>query len=611
MKKKGFTLVELLAVIIILAVIALIATPIVLDVVESSRKSAFESSTYGIVDTIKLKTAENMLAGLPKTKTYTFPTEELEMGGSQPKGGSAQVDSSGRIAIAIHNGDWCAIKGFTEGVVNIIDYTAETCVIPSDEVVYTPGTLLKIQLGEGSNNVGNFYVLEDNGEELKLIMDRNMGDNIEWISETDLNSYVEENEITLTDENKYATLKAAGPITANTQIEAVRETWTNASEIRMPLIEDIMGQVEWYKNLEDKSAWETQYVTYMEGIDWPSCNSNAECRAAYIDMGIGEILVPQWLDINLYTSGDDTDRQGNTKYAYWVNEPSSVVPGYAFVVNCYGSVDLDGVGNSAGAGVRPVITINESYVIERIYTPGTLLKIQLGEGSDNVVNFYVLEDNGEELKLIMDRNLGDNIAWISSADLNAYVEENEITLTNENKYATLKAAGPITANTQIDAVRETWTNASEIRIPNVDDIMEHVKWYQDLEDKSTWEEQYWPYASTLELPECGSNAECFDAYTEVGYGNILIPKWLSINLYTSGDDTDDQGNEKEAYWINEPSSVLPYVMFDVNYIGTFYACEGDDSDYAGVRPVITINESNIIEELQDPIYVNPDTVVTE
>ena len=38
--KKAFTLIELLAVIIILAVIALIATPVVLNVVDNARKEA-------------------------------------------------------------------------------------------------------------------------------------------------------------------------------------------------------------------------------------------------------------------------------------------------------------------------------------------------------------------------------------------------------------------------------------------------------------------------------------------------------------------------------------------------------------------------------------------
>ena len=39
-KKNAFTLIELLAVIIILAIVALIATPIILDVVDDARKSA-------------------------------------------------------------------------------------------------------------------------------------------------------------------------------------------------------------------------------------------------------------------------------------------------------------------------------------------------------------------------------------------------------------------------------------------------------------------------------------------------------------------------------------------------------------------------------------------
>ena len=47
MNKKGFTLVELLAVIVILAIIALIATPIVINVVNESRENANKRSVEG------------------------------------------------------------------------------------------------------------------------------------------------------------------------------------------------------------------------------------------------------------------------------------------------------------------------------------------------------------------------------------------------------------------------------------------------------------------------------------------------------------------------------------------------------------------------------------
>ena len=42
MKKKGFTLVELLAVIVILAIIALITTPLILNVIENAKKGNYK-----------------------------------------------------------------------------------------------------------------------------------------------------------------------------------------------------------------------------------------------------------------------------------------------------------------------------------------------------------------------------------------------------------------------------------------------------------------------------------------------------------------------------------------------------------------------------------------
>ena len=52
MNRKAFTLIELLAVIIILAIVALIATPIILDVVEDARKSAGLSESNMIYSSI-------------------------------------------------------------------------------------------------------------------------------------------------------------------------------------------------------------------------------------------------------------------------------------------------------------------------------------------------------------------------------------------------------------------------------------------------------------------------------------------------------------------------------------------------------------------------------
>ena len=70
--KNAFTLIELLAVIVILAIIALIATPIVLGIVERARKSALENTAYGLMESAKLQYTEGLLDGTNGVNVYDF-----------------------------------------------------------------------------------------------------------------------------------------------------------------------------------------------------------------------------------------------------------------------------------------------------------------------------------------------------------------------------------------------------------------------------------------------------------------------------------------------------------------------------------------------------------
>ena len=78
MARRGFTLIELLAVIVILAIIALIATPMILGVIDSAKKGAAESSTYGFIDAIAKSSLQKMIEnGNYETKpdgTYDLTT---------------------------------------------------------------------------------------------------------------------------------------------------------------------------------------------------------------------------------------------------------------------------------------------------------------------------------------------------------------------------------------------------------------------------------------------------------------------------------------------------------------------------------------------------------
>ena len=61
--KKGFTLVELLAVIVILAIISLIAVPVVLGIIEDSKKNTTLSSAEFYLDAVELSIVKSIQKG--------------------------------------------------------------------------------------------------------------------------------------------------------------------------------------------------------------------------------------------------------------------------------------------------------------------------------------------------------------------------------------------------------------------------------------------------------------------------------------------------------------------------------------------------------------------
>ena len=67
--KKGFTLIELLAIIVILAIIAVITVPIILNIIENSKKGAATDSAYGYKDAIEKFYASK----LSIDSTYNIP----------------------------------------------------------------------------------------------------------------------------------------------------------------------------------------------------------------------------------------------------------------------------------------------------------------------------------------------------------------------------------------------------------------------------------------------------------------------------------------------------------------------------------------------------------
>ena len=121
MKEKGFTLVELLAVIVILAVISLIATPMVLGVIEKSKKSAAIESVNGIMDAAEKNMIESMLNGESKTRYDLSNDTSLSYKGEKPESGILLIDDKGKMSIKAKINGYCVLKTYNGTTPTIVD----------------------------------------------------------------------------------------------------------------------------------------------------------------------------------------------------------------------------------------------------------------------------------------------------------------------------------------------------------------------------------------------------------------------------------------------------------------------------------------------------------
>ena len=116
MNKKGFTLVELLAVIVILAIISLIAIPLIGNVIEKAKIGALESSVNGLVESANMYYANNTIKGETISET-TFDFEDGEQVSDKKleyKGkvynGKLILHATGEVAVCIDDEEHYAYK---------------------------------------------------------------------------------------------------------------------------------------------------------------------------------------------------------------------------------------------------------------------------------------------------------------------------------------------------------------------------------------------------------------------------------------------------------------------------------------------------------------------
>ena len=143
-KRKAFTLIELIAVLVIMAIIALIATPLVMNIIGKARISADKRSIDAYGRSIELAIAGYLL------DTGKFPTEvsqlTIEYSGNQVECETTQINTDSSVYLA-----GCIVAGR-----NVENYT-----YGEDKTPQAP-TYNSYSVGDQVtyNNI-NYYVIKD------------------------------------------------------------------------------------------------------------------------------------------------------------------------------------------------------------------------------------------------------------------------------------------------------------------------------------------------------------------------------------------------------------------------------------------------------------------
>lgn|SRR5574344_141502 len=102
-RKKGFTLVELLAALVIMAILATILIPGIQKIIKEARKEAFRSSAYGIINSTNeyitsdtYKSSDDIVFTCNGT-VCSSNSDDLSLNGWIPISGTVTINKEGRL----------------------------------------------------------------------------------------------------------------------------------------------------------------------------------------------------------------------------------------------------------------------------------------------------------------------------------------------------------------------------------------------------------------------------------------------------------------------------------------------------------------------------------
>ena len=340
-KNKGFTLVELLAVIVILALIALIATPIILNVINDAKKEATKDSFYGYMDAIEKAIIVNDIdeeEGFPTPDSngcYNLKelNEKVNIKGTKPKIADAakvclkEGTTTSLTGVEIDGFTFTydgkeltqTKNGTTEDVKKYKVYTNGT------EIYYNPETGKKCTTAVSTPGTKSgcmkWYVFNDDDKSstVNVILDHNTTASVAWNSTADALE---------TDTSNWKSDLNSRLITANEVAKITKHPTFDASK---------------------------------ENQDWFCLDTNQPDTTSYCAKAQGKSKYAWLFDYTYECTNYGCNTSDLSTWGYWTSTSYKDNLTYVWRVNGSGLLSGDIVTN-AGFGVRPVITISKSNI---------------------------------------------------------------------------------------------------------------------------------------------------------------------------------------------------------------------------------------------------------
>ena len=331
-KNKGFTLVELLAVIVILAIIALIATPIILNVINDAKKQAAKDSAYGYMDAVEKYIVSSELED-KSIQDGRYSVEELNkkisVKGSTPDNGNIEIKNSSVKSYDIGIDGYVVSNGKVDKVSTTKKFENGTAVYynPVSGEKCTGYTEANSKTGKNSGCM-KWYVFNDKegNATVNVILDHNTTANVAW-NLTGNNSEMKEVKKALENDTK-DWKNTARLITANEVAKITKHPTFDASrenQDRFCLDTNKPDTANWCAKTKGTSKY-----TWL--FDYTSVCTDYGCNIS-----------------------------DSSNWGYWTSIPYKDNTINVWVVNSYGSLTLDYVTRTV-VGIRPVITISKSNI---------------------------------------------------------------------------------------------------------------------------------------------------------------------------------------------------------------------------------------------------------